>query len=500
MPFPRSSGILLHPTSFPSRFGIGDLGDAAHRFVDFLVDSAQQFWQILPLGPTGYGNSPYMCYSAMAGNPFLISPDRLRQEGWLEEEDLWHLPEFPLDRVDYDRAFGIKMPLLEKACQNFRQKATPQQQQEFEKFCHSKSYWLEDYATFMAIKGAQEGKSWHQWDEATRDRQPEALEKWRSQLSDEIFLHKFLQFQFFRQWSELKRYTNEKGISIIGDIPIYVAHDSADVWSHREIFCLDVKTGEPSQMAGVPPDYFSATGQLWGNPVYLWKRLEKTNFKWWVERFRSMLEYVDVIRIDHFRGLESFWSVRQGEDTALNGKWVKAPGEALLKTVNDKLGKLPLIAEDLGVITPEVEALRDQFEFPGMKILQFAFGSGPGNPYLPFNFYTRNCVVYSGTHDNDTTVGWFDKLPEHEKLGVEAYVGPISPDGIHWDMIRVALSSVANQAIIPFQDLLGLGSDARMNVPSKAGGNWEWRYREEALNHQVSDRLRMYTETYGRRR
>lgn len=499
MPFPRSSGILLHPTSFPSRFGIGDLGEAAYRFVDFLAESYQLYWQILPLGPTGFGNSPYLSYSAMAGNPMLISPDRLRDDELLADWDFDQVPEFPADWIDFDQAIAVKMPLLQQACQTFKAQASAEQKQQFQEFCHEKAYWLEDYALFMAIKGAMDGKSWYQWSPDIAKRQTEALDKWRRQLTAEIFFQKFLQYQFFRQWSDLKRYANERGIQIIGDIPIYVAHDSADVWANPNIFCLDVKTGEPAGMAGVPPDYFSATGQLWGNPVYLWKRLEKQNFDWWVKRFQSMLSYVDIIRIDHFRGLESFWCVSQGETTAMNGKWIAAPGSALLKTVKERLGSLPIIAEDLGVITPEVEALRDEFEFPGMKILHFAFGSGPGNPYLPINYYSRNCVVYTGTHDNDTTVGWFEKLSEHERWGLLSYLGPVSEEGIHWQLIRVALSSVANQALIPMQDLLGLGSDARMNTPGLAEGNWGWRYRGEVLTWDLRDRLKLLTETYRRR-
>ena len=498
MPFPRSSGILLHPTSFPSRFGIGDLGTEAYRFIDFLAESRQKFWQILPLGATGYGNSPYMCYSAMAGNAFLISPDRLVENGLLSEEDVSALPEFPTHRVDYEKAIAFKMPLLEKACENFKQNASSEQQEAFQQFCDDKSYWLDDYALYMAIKKSLDGASWHTWEPDLAQRNPATLDQWRRRLPGDIFFRKFLQFEFFRQWSELKEYANQLGIEIIGDIPIYVAHDSADVWSHPDIFSLDEETGEPAGMAGVPPDYFSATGQLWGNPVYLWDRLEKTDFHWWIERFRSILAYVDVIRIDHFRGFESFWNVSQGETTAMNGKWIEAKGEKLLEVVKQELGKLPIIAEDLGVITPEVEALRDKFEFPGMKILHFAFGSGGGNPYLPFNFYNRNSVVYTGTHDNDTTVGWFNQLSEDERLGVLAYLGPIRSWGVHWDLIQVALSSVANQAIIPVQDLLGLDTDARMNVPSQAEGNWEWRYESGALTPEISDRLKMMTETYGR--
>lgn len=497
MPFPRASGILLHPTSLPSRFGIGDLGYYAHRFIDFLDDTSQKLWQVLPLGPTGYGNSPYMSYSAIAGNPLLISPERLREDGWLWHEDFEHLPEFPADYVDFERVIQTKMPLLHKSFDRFMHNASQHQQHEFREFCDRKAEWLDDYALFMAIREENQGASWHTWSPEIAKREPKALNKLRIELNEKILYHKYLQFQFFRQWTEVKNHANHRGIEIIGDIPIYVAHDSADVWSHPEIFCLNVKTGEPAGMAGVPPDYFSETGQLWGNPVYLWNRLQKTDFEWWVQRFRSLLDYVNIIRIDHFRGFESFWSVRQGETTAMKGKWVQAPGDALFEVIKEKLGKLPIVAEDLGVITQEVEALRDKFEFPGMKILHFGFGSDPGNAYLPFN-YIRNCLVYTGTHDNDTTVGWFNELSEDERKKVLTYLGSINPEEIHWELIRLALSSIANQAIIPMQDLFGLGSEARMNTPGKAEGNWAWRYRSEDLNDRVRDRLKSMTETFGR--
>ena len=497
MPFIRSSGVLLHPTSFPGRFGIGDLGLEAYKFIDFLERSYQQYWQVLPLGPTGYGNSPYMSYSALAGNHLLISPDKLRDEGLLAEEDLANLPNFPTDKVDFEQVAPIKIQLLKKACENFKTRASEIQQQKFTGFCATKAFWLDDYALFMALKDTQDNSSWYTWEPAIAKRQPEALERVQRQLTDEIFYYKFIQYEFFRQWSELKSYANLRGIEIIGDIPIYVAHDSADVWANPEIFCLDEQTGEVALMAGVPPDYFSATGQLWGNPVYNWEELQKQNFKWWVQRFEAMLDYVDVIRIDHFRGFEAFWTVPQGEETAMNGKWVKAPGEELFDVIKQKLGKLPVLAEDLGVITPEVEALRDKYEFPGMKVLQFAFGSDPGNPFLPFN-YTNNFVVYTGTHDNDTTVGWFNQASDYEKHNLLLYLGCVSPEGIQWDLIRLALSSVANQAILPLQDILGLGNEARMNFPSVATGNWQWRYDTSALTQELSDRLKALTKLYGR--
>lgn len=497
MTFNRASGVLLHPTSLPGRFGIGDLGASAYQFIDFLTGSAQQIWQVLPLGPTGHGNSPYMCYSSMAGNPLLISPDLLRDQGFLSNDDLNAMPGFVEYKVDYDQVYAHKMPLLIKAAENFKHHATSGQRQEFEGFCASRAFWLNDFALFMALKEAHGGASWHQWEPAIARRQPEAIEDWHQRLGDAIFQQKYLQFEFFRQWSALKEYANDRGISIIGDIPIYVAHDSADVWAFPELFHLDEETGEPALMAGVPPDYFSPTGQLWGNPIYRWDRLKETNFEWWIQRFRALLEYVDLIRIDHFRGFRAYWVVERGEETAENGEWVEAPGEAFFETLNQVLGHLPILAEDLGVITPDVEALRDRFEFPGMKVLQFAFGSDLENPFLPFN-YIRNCVVYTGTHDNDTTVGWFYQLSDWERNNVYRYLGNTGPDGIQWDLIRLALSSVARIAIIPLQDILGFGSDCRMNFPGKPSGNWEWRYYSGTLNWELSDRLRHLTTIYGR--
>jgi len=496
--FSRASGILLHPTSFPSRFGIGDLGSEAYKFVDFLKESGQQLWQVLPLGPTGFGNSPYLCYSAMAGNPLLISPEKLRDYGLLTDEDLETFPEFPTDKVDYDGVREAKSSLLKKACQNFKDNASEEEKAVYEEFCATKGFWLNDYALFMAIKDAREGASWHTWDEAIARRQAAALDEWQQRLTDEIYYHKYLQFEFFRQWGDLKTYANDNGVQIFGDLAIYVAHDSADVWANPSIFCLDGETGEPSLMAGVPPDYFSETGQLWGNPVYRWERLQQENFHWWVLRIQSMLDYVDLIRIDHFRGLQSFWAVPQGETTAINGEWIDAPGEELFNLLNEKLGQLPFIAEDLGLITDEVEALRDKFSFPGMKILHFAFDSGPDNPYLPYNYKGSQWVVYTGTHDNNTTVGWFEERSDDGKERVTSFLGCTSELGIHWDLIRLAMSSVAIYALFPLQDILGLGDEAKMNKPGTAESNWAWRYRSEMLTQEVGDRLKSMTEIYGR--
>jgi 4-alpha-glucanotransferase len=494
----RASGILLHPTSLPGRFGIGDLGKEAYRFIDFLADSGQQVWQILPLGPTGYGNSPYLAYSAFAGNPLLINLEWLVSEELLSESDLENLPDFPSDRVDYDLVMKTKIPLLEKASRNFQSQATEERKEQYQEFCQIHSHWLEDYALFMALKEAHNGFGWNEWPTAIRNRQPEAIAQWKTRLQDRIFFHKYVQSEFFRQWKTLKNYANEKKIKIFGDIPIYVAPDSSDVWSNPKIFRLNQETGQPSWMAGVPPDYFSATGQLWGNPVYNWRNLERTNFDWWIKRVETILDYVDLIRIDHFRGFESFWAVREGETTAMNGMWVKAKGRQFFNLLQEKLGDLPIIAEDLGVITPEVEALRDDFGFPGMKILHFAFDSDRANPFLPFNYANRNCIVYTGTHDNDTTGGWFEARSDEEKARVTDYLGCVCPEGIHWSLIRLAMSSPANQAIFPLQDLLGLGTEHRMNTPSVAENNWEWRYQPEMLTQEISDHLNKLTYLYGR--
>lgn len=494
----RISGILLHPTSLPSRFGIGDLGDSAYRFVDFLADSFQQLWQILPLGPVGYGNSPYSCYSAFAGYSLLISVDKLVEDGLLSHDDLTNLPEFPLEKVDYQLVEEVKAPLLRKAYQNFCQQSNPEQKQRFQDFCQQQQDWLDNYSLFRAVKDEFGGVAWNFWPSDIASHKATAVEAARVRLASDIGYHKFLQFVFFQQWQDLRNYAHQRGVKIIGDIPIYVAHDSADVWANTRFFCLDQKTLGSSTMAGVPPDCFSDTGQLWGNPVYLWKRLEENNFSWWVQRLKTMLEYVDIIRVDHFRAFESFWAVKPGETTAIKGKWLKTPGEKLFQVLAEELGYIPIIAEDLGIITPEVEALRDRFNFPGMKVIQFAFDSDRANPFLPYNYVNRNCVVYTGTHDNDTTMGWFLGRAPEAQARVRDYLGCISSEGIHWSLIRLAMSSVANVAIFPLQDILGLENWARMNMPGTATGNWEWRYHPDALTRELSDRLKYYTWLYGR--
>ena len=500
MAFSRSSGILLHPTSHPGRYGIGELGREAYQFIDFLAQSGQKLWQILPLGPTGYGNSPYMSFSAIAGNHLLISLDLLREKNLLSDADFEDIPDFPLDQVDFDKLIAWKIPLLRKAASNFVKGSDTILYKQFAGFCAGNADWLEDYALFMALSHAYPGKVWMEWPTEIRERHWGALETPKQELQEEIFLHKFLQFEFFEQWLALKRYANSLGIEIIGDIPIYVSHNSADVWANPQVFRLDPQTGNPLEVAGVPPDYFSETGQLWGNPLYNWDYLKNTGFDWWVRRLKAVLSLVDIIRIDHFRGLEAYWAVAFGQENAINGHWLKAPGYDLFNTIGARLGKLPIIAEDLGDIDQAVLDFRDHFAFPGMKILHFAFGGDAGNPYLPFNV-ERNCVIYTGTHDNNTTVGWFqDNANDYEKARLYQYLGAPSGQGVAWDLIRLAYSSVANQAIVPLQDVLGLGSDARMNTPSVAEGNWSWRYRQEALTGEYSERLRDLVNLFGRNR
>lgn len=495
---PRLSGLLLHPTALPGEFGIGDLGPEALRFVDFLEATGQTLWQILPLGPTGFGDSPYSCFSTFAGNPLLLSPALLRDEGLVEDWELGHLRELPSDRVDFGRLIERKMALLWQAFGRFARDTA--RQAEFKTFCQAKASWLEDYALFMALKAAQGGKPWFEWPEPLRWRQAGAIATAKGELVETITFHKFLQFCFARQWEAVKAYANVRGIQIFGDAPIYVAGDSADVWANPTLFRLDKTTGEPVLMAGVPPDYFSVTGQLWGNPVYDWEALAATGYAWWIERMKHLLSVVDVIRIDHFRGFESFWAVPQGEKTAENGEWLPGAGKALFHAIAAELGELPIVAEDLGIITPEVEALRDEFGFPGMKILHFAFDSGSGNPYLP-HALPRNCLVYTGTHDNDTTVGWFNGRSPEERENVRRYLGYASADGIQWDLIRTAWSTVADWAIAPVQDLLGLGSDCRFNLPGSPTDNWAWRLWPEALEPDwLRGRLAHFTDLYGRYR
>lgn len=492
----RSAGVLLHPTSLPSPYGIGDLGSSAYQWVEMLARARQKWWQILPLGPTGFGDSPYQSFSAFAGNPYLLSPEFLARDGLLQEADLAAAPSFPADRVDYGPVIQFKLKLLNRAWENYQRGLVPALRGSFDEFCARNRGWLDDYAMFMAIKGAHGGASWHDWPTEFRLRKTDALLTAKSQLADPIGRCRFGQFLFFRQWRELKKFANDKGIKLLGDAPIFVSSDSADVWANPQFFLLDEQR-RPKAVAGVPPDYFSATGQLWGNPLYDWDALRRTEYAWWINRLKATLEQVDVVRIDHFRGFEAYWEVPAGMPTAEHGRWVKAPGIDLFEHIKKAMGNLPLVAEDLGIITPEVEALRDRFGLPGMKILQFAFGDKPDNPYLPHNYYNNVTVAYTGTHDNDTTRGWFESLPDWHRDNVRHYLARDGGD-IVWDFIRLAWSSVADCAIAPLQDVLNLPSSARMNSPGRAAGNWGWRFTPEMLDQHALDRLADMTTMYAR--
>ena len=507
MSFPRASGILLHPTSLPGRFGIGDLGNEACGFVEFLAASGQSLWQVLPLGPTGYGDSPYQCFSAFAGNPLLISPVRLIEDRLLSNDILDNVPEFRPSRIDFGRVIDYKRALLETAFENFIRLPEGPLRTAFIDFCQANDWWLEDYALFRALKDAHGGKAWTDWEPRFASRDVGSLASAREALGKRVTAEKFFQFLFFKQWSALKSLCRERGIRIIGDAPIFVAGDSADVWAHPEMFKLDINR-RPYVVAGVPPDYFSKTGQLWGNPLYDWNAMRATGFRWWIDRLRATLQTVDILRIDHFRGFAACWEVPAQDKTAERGQWVEVPGRELFTTLRNTFGEIPIIAEDLGVITPDVEALRDDFEFPGMRVLQFAFRGDSTTIDLPHN-YIRNCVVYTGTHDNDTTVGWFNSKAgsgstrnaeqiESERAYCLKYLDTEGRE-IHWDMIRVAWASVANTAVAPLQDVLGLGSSARMNLPASERGNWQWRFRAGALTKKISERLRELTELYGRK-
>ncbi len=487
----RSSGILLHPTSFPGPFGIGDLGKEAVRFIDWLAAAGQQRWQVLPLGPTGFGDSPYQCFSAFAGNPLLIAPEDLMKRGYIEVREL-AVPLFPQDKVDYGPVIRWKADLLQKAYERFEKQAPPEA---FSSFVESEKAWLHDYALFMALKEEHGGRPWNQWQPSLRDRHPKALSAARERLQDRIHFHYFQQWLFFEQWQTLKSYANKKNIRIIGDIPIYVAMDSADAWSHREQFLFD-RDGHPTVVAGVPPDYFSPTGQLWGNPIYDWEQMAATGFDWWIERFRANLRLYDFIRIDHFRGLYNYWAVPGDAETAVHGEWRDGPRTAFFDAVIAALGELPLIAEDLGEPDPGVYELRDHYGFPGMKVLQFAWSSDAYDPFLPHN-YDKNCVVYTGTHDNDTTRGWYEKASEGERDFVRRYLRVDGSD-IAWDFIRLAMASTARTAIIPMQDAMNLGSVARMNTPSVAAGNWAWRYLPQQLTQGIQNGLAELSELFGR--
>jgi len=495
MKLERSSGILLHPSSLPGSYGIGDIGPQAFRWVDFLAESGCSLWQILPLGPTGYGDSPYQSFSAFAGNPYLISPEILLSDNLLSSDDLVEEPQFPSDRVEFGKMIWWKLGALDRAYIHFEHSASEELCTALTKFCDEQASWLDDFGLFMAIKEAHGGKPWVNWEPELRDRNEEALAVAREKYQAAIQRQIFRQFIFNRQWKSLYAYAKEKGIKLIGDIPIFIAHDSADVWAHPELFFLDEK-GKPLVVAGVPPDYFSTTGQLWGNPLYRWNELRVTGYRWWIDRIRTVLNQVDYIRLDHFRGFAGYWEVPGSAKTAETGRWVPGPGKHFFQELRTELGELPFIAEDLGVITEDVVELRDHFGFPGMKILQFAFEGGPKDPFLPHQF-PNNCVVYTGTHDNDTARGWYDRVSSKEHDFYQRY---INSDGseVAWDFIRACWSSVAVFAIAPMQDFLDLDNRARMNYPGNPSGNWTWRMSMEDLNHELLERIFEINYLYDR--
>ena len=507
MRFLRASGILLHPTCLPGSDGIGDFGSEAFAFVDFLKAAGQKMWQVLPLNPTGYGDSPFQCFSAHAGNHLLISVGKLQEQGVLEKADFRDQSDFPKDHVDFGHVIPWKTALLRKAAARFLRDASGDDRRAFDNFCAENNDWLPDYALFMACKEEHGGIAWNTWPAEIAERTSIALESARKRLKEPVLAIQYWQFEFFRQWRALREYAHHAGIRIIGDIPIYVALDSADVWTNREYFQLDER-GQSLKIAGVPPDYFSATGQCWGNPIYRWDRLKDAGYRWWVERFRAALNLYDAVRIDHFRGFEAYWEIPGSETTAVNGRWVKGPGAELFSVLAREFGELPIIAENLGVITPEVEAIRERFHFPGMAILQFAFGKDPQGPSFRPHNYSRELAAYTGTHDNDTTVGWWNssgatdstRTPEDvakERAFARAYLN-FKDEPIQWVMIRAILASIADLAIVPLQDVLGMGTEARMNLPGTSKGNWRWRFQHDALSPELAARLQAMVVMYDR--
>jgi len=496
----RASGLLLHVSSLPSAYGIGDLGPAAFRFADFLARTDQRLWQMLPVNPVGPGASPYSSPSTFAGNPLLISPQLLVDADLLSEDDLPPLAEMPDDRVDYAHLVPRKRNVLRAAFRRFQAGTSTVDTAQFRHFQEAQSAWLDEYALYAALKDAHDGAPWTEWTPALAHRKPEALDRARKTHAAAIEMHMFWQFLFHRQWSALQSYCHARDIRLFGDLPIYVAHDSADVWAHQDLFRLD-ENGETTVVAGVPPDYFSPEGQLWGNPIYRWPRMKDRGFQWWTERLRHTFERFDLVRLDHFRGFERYWQVPAHHDTAIEGDWQDGPGATFFETMRDELGDLPIIAEDLGIITEAVEALRDAFAFPGMAVLQFAFEGSPANEFLPHN-YRRNLVVYTGTHDNNTTVGWWrEELSDEGKDFARSYLDLPDGDGgqaIHRHAVRAVMASVADRAVIPLQDVIGLGSEGRMNVPGTAENNWTWRFTLDQIAEEDEEVLKEFTYLYGR--
>ena len=503
MRLPRASGLLLHPTSLPGPHGIGDLGPAAHAFVAFLAAAGQRCWQVLPLGPTSYGDSPYQSPSSFAGNPLLISLERLVDDDLLDAAALSDAvcDANAVGAVDYGAVIARKLPLLRVAARRLSQGGHPTFGDAFAHFRAAEAFWVEDVALFLALKDAHGGAPWRAWERGASLRHPAALARWRADLAAPVAEHTALQFLFFRQWDALRGAAAARGIRIIGDVPIFVAYDSADVWAQRQYFQLD-RGGDPTVVAGVPPDYFSATGQLWGNPLYRWRALAADGFTWWVARLRAAFRLYDVVRIDHFIGFTRYWAVPAGAATAIGGRWKPAPGAAVLDAVLRSLGEVAIVAENLGVVTPQVEALRARYAMPGMKVLQFAFDGEAANPFLPHT-YVANEIAYTGTHDNDTTAGWFAAAAPPTRSRVLRYLGRVAdagatPADVAAELIRLVMSSVADTAIVPVQDVLGLGSEARMNLPGRAQGNWSWRMHQDALSPAHAERLAGLAETYGR--
>jgi 4-alpha-glucanotransferase len=488
MNFSRSGGILLHVSSLPGNQGIGSLSKDAYRWIDFLADSGTKLWQICPLGPIGYGNSPYQTYSAFAGNPYFIDIEALYELGLLSQKQSFDT-DFAAHKVDYDKVITMKNKLLRSAFQNFTK------DEDYLSFEENESYWLTDYALFMSLKEHFDGKSWSEWPDDIRLRESAAIEKYKKLLSQIIDYHKFLQYLFLKQWQDLHSYAGEKGIQIIGDIPIFVSYDSVEAWSKPEMFLFDTDR-KPIVIAGVPPDYFSDTGQLWGNPLYDWEYMRSENFAWWIKRFEHMMKLTDITRIDHFRGFAAYWAIPYGDETAENGKWQPVPGEEFFESLEEKLGKLPIIAEDLGYITEDVHQLRNKFDLPGMKVLQFAF-TDMDNAYLPHH-YPENCVVYTGTHDNDTLCSWYKSLSEKEKSFVHEYIDYNEDEDICWQLIRLAWQSRADIAIAPIQDFLCLDNWGRMNKPGTVEDNWQWRLEEKYLSDELSKRIEDLNKSSGR--
>ena len=494
MTFPRSAGILLHPISLPSRGGIGDFGSAAYEFLDFLAEARQGVWQVLPLNPPANGNSPYSSTSAFAGNPQLVSLERLVEYGWLDAASVSALPT-EVARIDYEQVNRDKLPLLWQAARNFLERANGDARQRFDDFCGENSWWLEDYVLFDTLR-ERHGRNWSQWPAELARREAPAVEAARLQLGSELLLRRVAQFFFWEQWRALRHYCARKSIRVVGDVAIFVDYESADVWAHREFFRLKEDDLQPKAVSGVPPDYFSATGQRWGNPLYNWEAIRATGYRWWVQRLRWAAQTCDLVRLDHFRGFAQFWEIPASQPTAVNGRWVDGPGDEFFNKLREDLGGMPFFAEDLGVITPDVVALRDGQKIPGMAVLQFAFGDAGAHAYLPHRL-AADCVLYTGTHDNDTTLGWWATLGEKERRAVLALVGPCE-DGPNWGLIRLAQGSPANLSVVPLQDVLSLGSEARLNVPSTHEGNYHWRYPEGSLRPELAEKLAALAEVTDR--